>query len=96
MKVLQRLVRGGVIRAKRGPRGGFALARHPGSITLKEIYEAIEGPVGVNTCPFGVPLCSGGDCPVGDEFRAAGARLVEFMANAKLSDYKNNFCLEVG
>lgn len=94
-KVLQRLVKAGVLRAKRGPGGGFELARPAEAITLKQIYEAIEGPIDPCTCPFGVPLCTGGDCPLGDEFRRAAVRLHEFMAGEWLSDYRKNFCVEV-
>ncbi len=94
-KVLQRLVKAGLVRARRGPGGGFELARPAEEITLKQIYEAIEGPVDAHSCPFGVPLCSGGDCPLGDEFRKASVRLLEFMAAARLSDYRQNICVEV-
>lgn len=94
-KVLQRLVRAGLVRAKRGPGGGFELAKRAEAITLKEIYEAIEGPVDPLICPFGVRACNGGKCLLGDEFKDAGSRLLEFMATARLSDYEGSFCTKV-
>ena len=45
LKILQQLVRVNVLRSKRGPRGGFFLARKPEDITLLNIIEAVEGPM---------------------------------------------------
>ena len=45
LKILQQLVRANVLRSKRGPRGGFFLARASDSITLLEIIEAVDGPL---------------------------------------------------
>ncbi|HDS85378.1 MAG TPA: Rrf2 family transcriptional regulator [Phycisphaerales bacterium] len=45
LKILQQLVRANVLRSKRGPRGGFFLARPAEEITLLEIIEAVDGPL---------------------------------------------------
>ncbi len=45
LKILQQLVRANVLRSKRGPRGGFFLARDAEDITLLNIIEAVEGPM---------------------------------------------------
>ena len=45
LKILQQLVRANVLRSKRGPRGGFFLARPAENITLLEIIEAVDGPL---------------------------------------------------
>lgn len=45
LKILQQLVRANVLRSKRGPRGGFFLARPAESITLLEVIEAVDGPL---------------------------------------------------
>ena len=45
LKILHQLVRGGVLRSKRGPRGGFSLAQKPEDINFLQIIEAIEGPM---------------------------------------------------
>jgi len=45
LKILQQLVRANVLRSKRGPRGGFSLARPPQKITMLQIIEAVDGPL---------------------------------------------------
>ncbi len=42
-QIFQRLLRGGILRSKRGPRGGYTLARAPKEITLGDIVRATEG-----------------------------------------------------
>ena len=45
LKILQQLVRASVLRSKRGPRGGFSLARPARRITMLQIIEAVDGPM---------------------------------------------------
>ncbi len=45
LKILQQLVRVNVLRSKRGPRGGFSLAKPPNRITMLQIIEAVDGPM---------------------------------------------------
>jgi len=49
-KIFQRLASKGLIRSRRGFRGGFLLARPAGHITLREIVEALEGPIAFDRC----------------------------------------------
>ena len=43
LKILQQLVRAKVLRSKRGPQGGFWLAKPTNKITMLEIIEAVNG-----------------------------------------------------
>jgi Rrf2 family protein len=45
LKILQQLVRAKVLRSKRGPQGGFWLAKPATKITMLEIIEAVAGPL---------------------------------------------------
>ncbi len=49
-KILKRLAHQGLLAARRGVRGGFALARRPEEITVAEIVAALDGPVAVTLC----------------------------------------------
>ena len=49
-KVLQRLVRGGLLASHHGTRGGYQLARGATQISVADVIQAIEGPVSVTAC----------------------------------------------
>ena len=49
-KIFQRLANKGLVRSRRGFRGGFRLARPAGRITLREVVEALEGPIEFHHC----------------------------------------------
>ncbi len=51
-KIMQRLTRTGFISAVRGPKGGFILKKPATEVTVLQIYEAIDGPLGETTCLF--------------------------------------------
>lgn len=50
-QIFQRLRRARIVRGKRGPGGGYVLARDPADITVREIVEAVEGPLVTGTPP---------------------------------------------
>ena len=49
-KIIQDLMRRGLIKSKRGSCGGYTLARLPDEISFYDVIEALEGPVTVNAC----------------------------------------------
>jgi Rrf2 family protein len=49
-QIIPSLKAAGLVNSIRGARGGYALAREPGSIRLKEIIYALEGPVSIVEC----------------------------------------------
>jgi Rrf2 family protein len=44
-QILQDLRRAGLIEARRGPHGGYALVRPPAEITLADVLRAVRGPL---------------------------------------------------
>ncbi|MDG2334041.1 MAG: Rrf2 family transcriptional regulator [Myxococcota bacterium] len=66
-QIFQRLRRGGIVKGKRGPGGGYELATDPENITLRKIVEAVEGPIGGGRSP-------GQDEASGDEIGASSAQ----------------------
>ncbi len=57
-KILQRLVREGIVESIRGVNGGFRLLKKPDHITLLEVLTAIQGIAPVNMCAIDKRLCS--------------------------------------
>jgi Rrf2 family cysteine metabolism transcriptional repressor len=49
-KVLQTLAKHEMIESQNGPKGGYVLAREPRSISIAQVLEAIEGPLGIANC----------------------------------------------
>jgi Rrf2 family protein len=49
-KIIRDLIRGGLIKSKRGSCGGYTLARRPDEISFSNVIEALEGPISVNAC----------------------------------------------
>lgn len=43
-QIFQLLKRAGLVESKRGPRGGFSLARAPEDVKLGDVLRAVEGP----------------------------------------------------
>ncbi len=83
-KVMQRLTKLGLLRATRGPGGGFLLARPPGQIKLLEVYEAVEGPLEPQGCVFSLADCDGKSCILGDVLHDANQRLHRYLATSSL------------
>jgi Rrf2 family protein len=49
-KVLQRLVRTGLLTSHQGTRGGYALSRSSTTISVADVIQAIDGPFTVTAC----------------------------------------------
>ena len=66
-RVLRQLASAGLIEAREGRGGGYRLARPAGTITLAEVYRAMEpaGPLAPSPCE------PNGNCTVGAGMRAA-------------------------
>jgi Rrf2 family protein len=57
-KVIRDLMRRGLVQARRGPGGGYQLARSAAQITFRDIIEAVEGPITLNICTDGSSSCA--------------------------------------
>jgi len=58
LKTLRSLVKAGLLHSYRGPDGGYALAKEPKEITLRDVIEAVEGPVYINRCFIDEDYCT--------------------------------------
>ncbi|MFH6984629.1 RrF2 family transcriptional regulator [Marinoscillum luteum] len=86
-KILQQLVRAGLLESLRGPNGGFKVAGR--DITLMEVVTAIDGEHLVKSCVLGLKECSGEHpCPAHDKFIAIRDHLKGVLTTTYLSDLK--------
>ncbi len=49
-KIVQKLVKGGLLQSVKGVKGGVRLSREPEGISLFDVIEVIEGPMALNVC----------------------------------------------
>jgi Rrf2 family protein len=85
-KVLQSLARSGLLEARRGPNGGYALAKHPSGIRLLDIYEILEGPMRQDGCLFSTPVCGRARCALGDVVAGVREQVFEHLRSTTLED----------
>ena len=89
-KVMQRLVRAGLVDSTVGPRGGFVLAKPAGRIKLLDIYEVIEGPLGKPECLLADQICSGDDCLLGDLVHRLNGEIRTYLKQTTLAALAKN------
>lgn len=53
-KVLQSLVKAGIVHSQRGIRGGFVLAMEPENISILNVVNAVDPMPRIRTCPLGL------------------------------------------
>ena len=83
-KVVQQLVRAGLLQTERGPSGGARLARPPQDITLFEIYVAAGGTPTFSGCLLKHDICKGDGCALGKLMSEENERLVDLLKNLRL------------
>ena len=50
LKILRKLVSGGLIRSYKGTKGGYELAKAPAEISMSDVIEQVEGPYAISRC----------------------------------------------
>jgi len=84
-KILQSLVHGGLAVSQRGAHGGFALARPASEITMRDVIEAVDGPVALNQCVLWPEDCRrSGDCETHKAWAMAQAQLMDVLDTVTL------------
>lgn len=57
-KILKMLTKRGLILSYRGANGGYRLAKSPDNVSVGQIIEAMEGPIGITECSVSPGACS--------------------------------------
>jgi Rrf2 family protein len=86
-KVLQRLVRTGLLVSTQGTRGGYMLSRPAVSITIADVIQAIDGPLTVTACSTEKNDCEQySKCSIRDSLWQIRERIAAALATVTLSE----------
>ena len=82
-KLLQILVREGIINSMKGPSGGFYISKEQLKKPIMAIIQDIEGKELFRECGLGLSKCSASHpCPIHNEYKA-GRDILEALFNAR-------------
>jgi Rrf2 family protein len=79
-RIVSRLSAAGIVDTVRGSGGGITLARPAGDISLRDVVEAMEGPLSLNACvrePHACPFSD--ECPVREAWCRANQALADHL-----------------
>jgi Rrf2 family protein len=86
-KILQPLIREGLVRSTRGPTGGFSLARPPEELTLLDVLNAVEEPLSLNVCILDKANCERSDvCVLHNLWAEAKGKIDEVFSRRTLRE----------
>ncbi len=86
-KIFQALAKAGVVRSHRGAKGGFSLARPASEVSIRDVIEAVEGPIFLNVCLSGPGECTRDRiCPMHAIWGDAQEKMMEVLGRANFAD----------
>jgi Rrf2 family iron-sulfur cluster assembly transcriptional regulator len=86
-KIFQRLSKAGLLRSSRGLKGGFSLGKPANKITMREVIEALEGPIALNRCLRKEGGCEEEEvCPIHQVWEKAQEKLLEVLDTTTMED----------
>jgi Rrf2 family protein len=90
-KVLQRLVRTGLLVSTQGTRGGYMLSRTSASISVADVIEAIDGPFTVTACSTEKNTCEQyGKCSIRDPLWQIRERIAAALGTVTIAEMAND------
>jgi Rrf2 family protein len=85
-KVLQSLVRGGLVHSQRGIGGGMTLTKSPEHLTIIEVVNAVEPIQRIRTCPLGLASHGVRLCPLHKRLDNAMALVEDAFSSTTLAE----------
>ena len=86
-KIFQRLSKTGLLKSTRGLNGGFNLGKPAKEITMKQVIEALEGPIALNRCLLRQGECDEEKgCPLHEVFEEAQEKFLEVLDRTTIED----------
>jgi len=88
-QIFQSLKKGGILKSKRGPQGGYFLARKPEEITVKDVVHATEGEMVLVECTATRKkrkkgCVFDGSCVTQMDWKEASDKLNDYLATVSL------------
>ena len=88
-KIVRELIHKGLVRSRRGPHGGYVLARPADQVTFRDVIEAVEGPISLNVCVGEHPDCFLlGACGMNRVWREGQRRVMDLFENTTIADVR--------
>lgn len=89
-KILESLAKTGLVKSYRGAGGGFMLGRAPEQITLRQVIEAVEGPLALNQCLLPIACEQQSTCPMCHIWMEAQNAVESVLQRYSLADVVNS------
>jgi Rrf2 family protein len=88
-KILQRLVKAGLLHSQHGMNGGYTLARDPATISAFEVIRAIDGPLFITSCITVRGECDQTDrCTIREPLRRVNESIEQVLRRISISEMK--------
>src|SRR5438552_10557204 len=88
-KILQKLVRNGLLVSQHGTNGGYFLAREPRNISALEVIKAIDGPLFITSCGDEKHGCyQSPKCTVKEPLRKVNQSIQQVLSRISIADLK--------
>jgi Rrf2 family protein len=88
-KILQRLVKAGLLHSQHGTNGGYTLARQPSQISAFEVIRAIDGPLFITSCVTVRGECGQTDrCTIREPLRRVNQSIEDVLRRIKISEMR--------
>jgi len=85
-KVLGALAQAGILASRRGPNGGFTLARDPERVSVLEVVNAVDPIRRITQCPLGLAAHRRELCPLHRRLDGAAAALESTLRSSRISE----------
>lgn len=86
-KLLQKMVKKGIINSAKGPTGGFYITPRQKNLPIINVVEAIDGKEVFKQCGLGLSKCSSTHpCPIHNEYKAVRDLFEKMCRDKKMSD----------
>lgn len=91
-KIFQVFVQRGILESKKGPNGGFYLARSLSEISVGKVVECLEGEPNLDKCPFSdsLPCQDKEQCLIYSTWRRTEEERFNALKNISIMDIREN------